>query len=266
VPATALVVDLRNFTPNLRASPIDEHGVATFCGFLGEMYGEGLRCARVASDGGAFTMTSTGDGYLGVFTDPEHHAVDGFLTALCLAHRLRELCGDYNVTDRPDGAPDTSFGMGLESGSVWPVSGADGGSSLETTIGDCINIAARCQDLTRRLYNAHVLLGPAANAALVEHAWGLDYRAMQDAIPSAEEDEGYLRIVGAMREVNERLCVTFVHVHRLPGVRLPLALFRVSESTAVLGNPRFDALLAQMCRNDLHLLAVRSLLSLRGRG
>ena len=44
-PATALLVDLRNFTPNLNAASIDEQSISDFCGFLSEFYALCLEAA-----------------------------------------------------------------------------------------------------------------------------------------------------------------------------------------------------------------------------
>ena len=66
-----------------------------------------------------------------------------------------------------------------------------------------------------------------------------------------------------MSELNRQLCLGFIHVHTLRGVDAPIALFRVSESTARLGNPRFESLLVTLTSgNQAHLDQVREFLSL----
>jgi hypothetical protein len=39
IPVSAVIVDLRNFTPHLVASPEDQEGISSFCHFLTKFYG-----------------------------------------------------------------------------------------------------------------------------------------------------------------------------------------------------------------------------------
>lgn len=264
VPATAVVVDLRSFTSNLRSAGKDDDGISHYCHYLGAVYGEAMVASQLATppgdrDDDGVMFTSTGDGCLSVFTG-DQHVERAFLMALILGRRLARLCATYNAEHSP--IDPTSYGIGLETGSVWPVEGSAGGTTmLSATIGNCINIASRCQDLTRRLYKAHTILGPSINARLVRSLFGEDYRAVQKAAGRSTGDQEYLGTVSQMRELNERLCLTFVHVHRLPGVKRPLPLFRLSESTATLGNPRFEALLEVLTTSPDHLTEVRESLA-----
>ena len=82
VPATALVIDLRNFTPNLKASSLDENGVDEFCSFLAEFHAICIDAALMAlpeslREDAPVHMASTGDGMIIVFFDEQNHFVHG---------------------------------------------------------------------------------------------------------------------------------------------------------------------------------------------
>src|SRR6516162_7734717 len=88
VPATALLVDLRNFTPNLNAAPVDEQRISDFCRFLSQFYALCLEAALLALPPALrgqrhLYMNSTGDGVLILFLHASH-VRHGFLTALVL--------------------------------------------------------------------------------------------------------------------------------------------------------------------------------------
>ncbi|SVE39124.1 uncharacterized protein METZ01_LOCUS491978, partial [marine metagenome] len=50
VPATSLVIDLRNFTPNLKASTLGDDGVDQFCSFLAEFHAICIDAALMAME------------------------------------------------------------------------------------------------------------------------------------------------------------------------------------------------------------------------
>src|SRR5687768_16190239 len=90
VPAAALLVDLRNFTPNLNAAARGSSNV--FCDFLARFYGQCLRACTLAlppsdRNGDAFYLNSTGDGILAVYAGESHH-VRGFLASVLLHNIL----------------------------------------------------------------------------------------------------------------------------------------------------------------------------------
>src|SRR5215467_2862652 len=88
LPATTLLVDIRNFTPNLNAAPADEQGINVFCHFLSAFYAVCLHASLTALPTALrlrppLYMSSTGDGVLMIFTH-DAHARHGFLAAILL--------------------------------------------------------------------------------------------------------------------------------------------------------------------------------------
>src|SRR5262249_5365102 len=92
--ATALLLDLRNFTPNLNAAPVDEHRISQFCHFLSAFYDICLEASRLAlppalRDQGHLYVNSTGDGVLILFLHASH-VRQGYLAALLLHLALQD--------------------------------------------------------------------------------------------------------------------------------------------------------------------------------
>lgn len=267
LPSSALVVDLRGFTAELTRT----HGLPDqrrrYCEMLAAMNAAVVECAWLASAParrGAFErlvhVASTGDGALLVFLDPGTHHRTAFLAALLLRADLARICEGYRRSLGPDAAV-IDFGMGLESGHVsgvgaYPTSGR--GVALATWIGGCINAAARVQALTKDVHRTDVLLCTGIVEDLTGDLLGQDYAALMAAstVPAGSiDDESYLELETRMIELNRSLCVQFLHHHLLRGFDAPIALFRLSKSSAVLGNPRFDALLARLAEGDASWLA-----------
>jgi class 3 adenylate cyclase len=265
---TALVVDLRNFTPNLGAAEVDDKGTNVFCSFLAEFHAMCVESCLMSvpksdRDDPPFVVWSTGDGVLVCFTAPEQHVKHAYLSALVMQNILRRVCVQYAKERGVQTCAPIGFGIGLESGEVWGVQAESNGSGpkVRTYVGPCINIAARAQEVSKTLYRARTILGPEANRALVQSLTGRDYAALVTATKRRVDDAAYLALEEEMNDLNRRLCVGFIHLHALRGVAEPLALFRVSESTTRLGNPRFEALLEQLTDGSAHLTEVRALLS-----
>src|SRR5262249_50588361 len=87
-PATSVLVDLRNSTPNLNAAGHDPDGTNQFCHFLAQFYSDTLDACRLAlapAERGdpPLAVNSTGDGMLVVFFGPRHFA-NGLLAGFLL--------------------------------------------------------------------------------------------------------------------------------------------------------------------------------------
>lgn len=260
MPATALLVDLRHFTSNLKAARADEQGVNVYCRFLGRFYATCLDAALIAVPPGRredppLTMSSTGDGVLVLFTDPDWHFAHAYLAALVLHGVLGRTCEGYHRHEPAPGVPRTSFGIGVESGRVARIRAAPRNAQqapvVDTYIGECINVAARVQEVTKLLYQAHTIIGADTNTLLCERLFARSYPELMQAAESITLTDGdRLALHGLMSDLNRRLCLAFLHQHQLRGVDRPLPLFRVSESAARLGNPRYEGLLRQLVRGD----------------
>lgn len=263
-----MVVDLRNFTSHLNAAAEDDEGVNVFCQFLAGFYALCLDAALIAMPDDRrreppLYITSTGDGVLIVFTDPDWHFGDGFLAALVLHQVLARACASYNTRLAHPDLPGTSFGIGIESGRVARIRAAAVNDAshpvVDTYIGECINVASRAQEVTKQLHEARTLVCGHANALLCQRLLGESYAdLMAESSRPGLHDGERIALHNHMNGLNRQLCLAFLHQHRLRGVARPLPLFRLSESAARLGNPRFDAVLALLTRgDDRHLLEVR---------
>lgn len=268
VSATAVVVDLRNFTPNLNAAGVDASGVNVFCRFLGGLYGFCLDAALMAMsredrEDPPVYMGSTGDGVIMVFLDPEWHYGHGYLASLILQVTLGRMCRSYNLSSLHNTqVPHTGFGIGVESGKVCRVSAErnDGKVIVDTYIGDCINVASRAQGVSKHLHRADTIVCRRVNQLLCETLLGEDYDALLALEPDADDAE-CLESEHRLRDLNEELCLAFLHLHQLRGVDRPMTLFRVSERAAQPGNPRFEGLIEQLIRGDAeHLKQVMAII------
>lgn len=261
VPATALVVDLRGFTAELsrtHARPAERRRYTELLASMNAAVVESAVLALPPAARPTFALrvhvASTGDGALLVFLDPEGdgtHARAGFLASVLLRASLGTRCAAY--ADASGG--EVSFGIGVESGTVSAVGAYPTGVGvpLATVIGGCINAAARVQDLTKVVHRTDVLLCSGLVERLTGDLFGQDYGALMQAtvVPSGSLDDAtYLALETRMVELNRELCVQFLHHHLIRGFNQPTALFRLSRSSAVPGNPRFEALLDRLCADD----------------
>lgn len=254
-----MVVDLRNFTSHLNASRPGDGEANEFLHFLGRFYGVCLDVALLAlppadRDDPPLYISSTGDGMIAVFTDPTWHFAHGFLASLVLHAVLDRTCARYNLTV-PAGAPEAGFGIGVESGLVSRVRAVPRAHperpTVDTYIGECINVASRAQDLSKQLARARTIVSEQANALLCRELFGQEYaQLMEQASAASVGDGARIALHNRMNELNRSLCLAFIHVHRLRGVPAPVPLFRVSESAARLGNARFEGLLSRLVRED----------------
>jgi class 3 adenylate cyclase len=260
VPATALIVDLRNFTPNLNASTLgpEEGG---FCRFLAEVYGDVLTAARVAlppakREADVPHVTSTGDGALVIFRDARHPAT-AFLAALLLDALLGRRCA---VAPRQPGVPAIAFGIGVESGAVTEVA-ALAPPGLRAFLGNCVNVAARIEAVTKTLDRASTLLGDALVERASELLFGRNFGSLRAREAAASSDAERVAVHDEMNRLNHDLCVAYVHRHVLKGVDRPLPIYRLARSAVQPGVPRFEALLDRLVDGDVaHRDDVRTLI------
>jgi class 3 adenylate cyclase len=220
IPATALIIDIRDFTPTYRT--LDDAGdVARFFEFL-EAFLEVNRAACHESfdgdPGDRLYLKSTGDGVLAVFEGapgepPGHHAVRAWLAALRLVERLPALFA--SLGDKQG----SRFGIGIESGTVNRI----GPGKLGTRIGHCINRAARLEPITKMFHGTMLVIGEQANQLLVQALEGVDYAELLATTRTDGE-----RAWAALRAANDALGVLWIGNLALKGVERPLHAFRAS--------------------------------------
>jgi class 3 adenylate cyclase len=252
IPATAVVVDLRGFTAELNRSSDDDGSRARFCGFLAEMNAAVLAASELALEPALrdaiddhVHVGATGDGALLVFTHPVRHVRHGVVAALILRRALERDCRRYGMG--PGG--DIDFGIGIETGHVRTV-GAFGHRPFATYIGTCINVAARVQDLTKTIDRTHVVFGSAVIEGLLQEVFPEEHADLAAPRSGAMDDEAYLANERRRIALNRRVCVTFLHMHKLRGFHRARQLYRLSRSSGVLGNPRFDELIRRLVDDD----------------
>jgi hypothetical protein len=125
---------------------------------------------------------------------------------------------------------------------------------VDAYIGHCINVAARAEAISKTLHRANSIIGPRINELLSRELWQETY----DGLESHANDPRLLEsdrfgIYGRMDDLNRRLCVTYIHHHLLKGITRPVPLFRLSDRSVRVGNPRFDALVQKLvCGSDSH--------------
>ncbi len=256
VPATSVLVDLRNFTPNLNVAPHDEDGTNQFCHFLASFYAATLDACLVAlapdeREAPTLSVNGTGDGLLVVFLGPRHYA-NGLLAAYLLEAGLSRCCAR-----RQGLMPVVSFGVGVESGEVSLVHAGTGPASVDTFIGHCINVAARIEALTKLIASATVVVADANVEMCADAFYGETFAQLRDREQRETVDARRIAIQKRMNEMNRDLCLTFLDRYTLKGVDEPLPLYRLDGSATRKGVERFDRLLRQLVDGDeAHLAEV----------
>ncbi|MDP6945073.1 MAG: hypothetical protein QF464_13070, partial [Myxococcota bacterium] len=151
--------------------------------------------------------------------------------------------------------PRTSFGIGVESGEVCRVTDTVRGDDIvvETYIGDCINVAARVEGLTKMVHETHAIVGVKTNTLLCRALFDAQYEGLMNAalLPGIGDAER-LATHDKMMELNRRLCLAFMQVAVLKGVDEPIPLFRVSKQRARADNTQFQSLLRLLTSSQAH--------------
>ena len=264
VPATSVMVDLRNFTPNFDASTVGDDGVNEFCSFLAGFYEASIDACLTAlspkrrEDPEAIQASCTGDGVLVVFLGPWHFA-HGLLSGLLLDAALSRYCSARKAVA---GVPAVGFGVGLESGEVSRIRAGRASAGFATLIGHCINMSARMEALTKVLSDARVIVGDATVELCAEALYGETFHALRQKERLAADDAARLAIHDRMNTMNRELCVTYLDRYNLKGVDEPSPLYRPALTWRDLGTPRLEALLSALVAGDqAHLADVRRLLA-----
>ncbi|MGH1342908.1 MAG: adenylate/guanylate cyclase domain-containing protein [Nannocystales bacterium] len=263
VPATGVIVDLRNFTPSLNAAEVDERGTNRFCYTLADFYAATLDHCMLAMAPAEradpqISVSSTGDGLLVVFMGPRHFA-QGLLAAFLLEAGLIETCERHNQANPQ--LPTVSFGVGVESGEVSRIRAGSSVAGVDTVIGHCVNIAARIEALTKLIASARVLVGDSTVELCAEAFHGQTFESLRAQERTATNDTDRVALQKRMNEINRELCLTFLDRYALKGVERPLPLYRPDESATCGGVLRFDRLLEHLVDSDPeHLHQVRDVL------
>jgi class 3 adenylate cyclase len=156
VEVTVMFIDIRGFTTAIDGIPPRE-AVARLNDFFEVV-------VPVLQAHGGHANKFVGDGLLGVFGVPEHHAdhADRALAAACDVHR--------RVTESFGGR--VQVGVGVNTGRVLAGTVGGGGKLEFTVIGDAVNVAARVEELTKETGDG-ILCTEATRVALEHDGAGL---------------------------------------------------------------------------------------------
>ncbi len=264
VPATSVMVDLRNFTPNFDAATVGSDGINEFCRFLAEFYRASIDACLAAlsparrADPDAIRTSCTGDGVLAVFLG-EWHFAHGLLAGLLLDATLGRLCAAHRPVA---GVPAVGFGVGIESGEVSTVRTGHRNAGFTTVIGHCINMSARMEALTKVISDARVIVGDTTVELCAAKLYGETFHALRARELTAPDDAARLAIHDRMNTINRELCVTYLDRYNLKGVDQPSPLYRPALGWRDLDTPRFEALLVALVKGDAsHRTEVRRVLA-----
>ncbi len=266
VGTTALIADLRNFTPNLNASKLGDDGVNTFCDFLATFYGDCLEACLVALPAPVrgeppVYVSSTGDGVLAIFRG-DRHAERAYLAAILMDAILARRCAAYARDPRFAGAPGTSYGIGVESGEASRTSRSASQLGLDTYIGHCVNVASRAESITKTLQHANTIVADTAVERVSAALFGRTFEELRVRERVVETDDERAALHDEMERLNRELCVVFIGRHVLKGVDAPTPLYRFARTAMSLGVPRFERLLRRLVSDDAtHLAEVRARLA-----
>ena len=235
IPATALLIDIRAFTPRL-SRYLRGQGhvnlprvVSDFCA------GIVTECTAVYSGdpGDALYLNSTGDGALVVFFQQREeaqglHALRAYVAAVCMMKTLPELLEGNGIKGR--NRYDYQFGIGVESGEV-EYSGVRpsprAALHLDTYLGHCINIASRLEVLTKSFDRTCVIIGEQLNNILARELLGIDYpvlatAALDSGAPNRRASWDQLK------EANDKLLLDYIGRMDLEGCESAVMGYRVS--------------------------------------
>ncbi|OKH32571.1 hypothetical protein NIES2119_25900 [[Phormidium ambiguum] IAM M-71] len=258
IDATALVVDLRNFTPSLNASQEDLNGVNTFCYFLFDFYQIILKCCLLAipaplRNNPPLQINSTGDGALIVYYNTWNFAY-GFLAAILLDAYLSSFCREFNLKNSQNNLPEVSFGIGIESGKVSRIFAHNSINTtrpvIDTFIGYAINIASRAESISKTLFAANTIFSDATVEKVSQSLFQENYQDKRNQDAICKSDDERLIIHEKMNELNHKLCLAFIGRYNLQGVSQPMPLYRLSRYALKPGMKRFDTLIKKLVQSD----------------
>jgi len=238
IEATVVMIDIRNFTPNLLESRVRKDGKPLFCNFLERFLNICLDCILHALPESKHAnppvyVNSTGDGILSVFYS-DNHCVEAFLSGILIYNKLKPLCSTYN-RQRSKKLPHVSFGIGIESGHVCKVNTSqkfkNHGLFVETYIGNAINIAARIEQVTKDLDRTNLIVSNTAHRLLCQQLFNIDYDQLAKKVMDARtSDKTRSATLSQMNEINNQMLLNFSHWHNLKGVKKSFPIYRLSET------------------------------------
>lgn len=214
VKSTSVITDIRNFSQTFKDFQNKESG--EFLNFIENYYLTLNTLARTISS--RVHMSSTGDGIVAIFIDPETHHRDAFAYILSTHRLLKGLCEQFTLIN--DGV-NISFGMGADSGNVWKV----GTGFLRTYVGTVINRAARIEEMTK-MFASTTAIGNSLYKNLLKDF----YPAFHELIEEVNDYDIVLNENPEAVLISKKFCLQYVFNMPLKGIQEDAPIFRVSES------------------------------------
>ncbi len=214
VKSTSVITDIRNFSQTFKDFQNKESG--EFLGFIENYYLTLNTLARTISN--RVHMSSTGDGIVAIFIDPETHHRDAFAYILSTHRLLKGLCDQF--TSENDNV-NISFGMGADSGNVWKV----GTGFLRTYVGTVINRAARIEEMTKMFAST-----TAIGNSLYKNLLSDFYPAFHELIDEVNDYDIVLNDNPEAVLISKKFCLQYVFNMPLKGIQEDAPIFRVSDS------------------------------------
>lgn len=223
LPATAVFVDIRNFTTNLKKY----YRCEDYFILVENVYKEGMLLAQEISGSDNFYLNSTGDGFLIIFFNTKHY-LEAFYFSLLLQHNLKAHFISFFKDDLALG--DYYYGIGLESGYVKKVYAEVNGQNVTTFLGNVINISARLEALSKEHSRAPIIYGPEINEKLVGEISKDNYSELMEKAIEAKTSERSKDFHRKMSDYNSELLSSYLFEHKLKGVDKSVPTFRISPS------------------------------------
>lgn len=214
VKSTSVITDIRNFSKTFKDFQGKDSNA--FLEFIENYYLTLNTLARTISN--KVHMSSTGDGIVAIFIDPETHHRDAFAYIISTHRLLSQLCNKF--MEENEGSH-LSFGMGADSGNVWKV----GTGFLRTYVGTVINRAARIEQITK-VFASTTAIGNSLYKYLLKDF----YPTFHELI---EETNNYDIVLNDNPEavlISKKFSLQYVFNMPLKGIQDDAPIFRVSES------------------------------------
>jgi len=212
--STSVITDIRNFSKTFKDFQNKDSG--DFLEFIENYYLTLNTLARTISN--RVHMSSTGDGIVAIFIDPETHHRDAFSYMLSTHRVLSKLCDKFM---RDNEGTHLSFGMGADSGNVWKV----GTGFLRTYVGTVINRSARIEQMTK-MFASTTAVGNSLYKFLLKDFYPIFHELI-------EETNNYDTILNDNPEavlVSKKFALQYVFNMPLKGIQEDAPIFRVSDS------------------------------------
>jgi hypothetical protein len=223
--ASSLICDIRDFTGNFKKFQKLRSDV--FLKFTESILQNGLDLTDMLSRSNEYHFSSTGDGFLVIFSHEDCEKTM-FLLGILLHHTMKGMCQSFHN----DFETKVSFGIGIESGNVQEISAKSGQKEIKTYLGNVINIASRIESETKTHTNSNLIIGQNINNTLCYKLYDLNYDLFSKQISICTNARDRKEIIEKLLLYNHKMLLTFLFEHNLKGVDDPVELLRFSPSFA----------------------------------